>query len=38
VPGGRISATVDKGPFLRELLDAPAGPRNEQIARVTVGG
>jgi len=38
VPGGRVNATVDKGPFLRELMDAPAGTRNEQIARVTVVG
>lgn len=29
---------VDKGAFLRELLDAPPGTRNPQIARVTVGG
>jgi hypothetical protein len=29
---------VEKGTFLRELLDAPPGTRNEQIARVTVGG
>ncbi len=29
---------VDKGAFLRELLDAPAGTRNAEIARVTVGG
>jgi hypothetical protein len=28
---------VDKGSFLRELLDAPAGTRNAQIARVSVG-
>lgn len=34
--GGTVA--VDKGVFLRELLDAPAGTRNEQIARVTVGG
>jgi hypothetical protein len=25
---------VDKGAFLRELLDAPAGTRNAQVARV----
>ncbi|MFN3592490.1 MAG: DUF3035 domain-containing protein [Thermaurantiacus sp.] len=29
---------VDKGAFLRELLDAPVGTRNAQIARVSVGG
>ena len=27
---------VDKGAFLRELLDAPAGTRNAQVARVDV--
>jgi hypothetical protein len=35
-PGG--TAAVDKGPFLRELLDAPAGTRNADIAKVTVPG
>lgn len=34
--GGTLA--VDKGVFLRELLDAPAATRNEQIARVSVGG
>ncbi|QMW24179.1 DUF3035 domain-containing protein [Sandaracinobacteroides saxicola] len=29
---------VDKGAFLRELLDAPAGTRNAATAKVTVGG
>jgi hypothetical protein len=33
-----MTVGVDKGAFLRELLDAPAGTRNEQIARVSVGG
>jgi hypothetical protein len=35
-PGG--TAAIDKGAFLRELLDAPVGTRNTEIARVTVGG
>lgn len=34
--GGTVA--VDKGAFLRELLDAPAGTRNEQLAKVSVGG
>ncbi|MBS3962736.1 MAG: DUF3035 domain-containing protein [Sandarakinorhabdus sp.] len=38
VPGTTGTATVEKGPFLRELLDAPPGTRNPDIARVTVGG
>ncbi len=37
-PGGVATATVDKGPFLRELIDAPAGTRNADIARVTIPG
>lgn len=37
-PPGGGTASVDKGPFLRELLDAPAGTRNSEIARVSVGG
>lgn len=37
LPGGGTIA-VDKGAFLRELMDAPAGTRNEQIARVSIGG
>jgi hypothetical protein len=37
-PGGVATATVEKGPFLRELLDAPAGTRNADIARVTIPG
>jgi hypothetical protein len=37
-PGTPGTATVDKGPFLRELLDAPAATRNADIARVTVPG
>lgn len=32
------TTTVDKGAFLRELLDAPAGTRNAEIARVSVSG
>ena len=38
VPGTATTATVDKGPFLRELMDAPAGTRNPDMAKVTVGG
>ncbi len=38
VPGGAATATVEKGQFLRELLDAPAGTRNADIARVTIPG
>jgi hypothetical protein len=37
-PGAAATATVDKGPFLRELIDAPAGTRNADIARVTIPG
>jgi hypothetical protein len=37
-PGGAATATVEKGPFLRELIDAPAGTRNADIARVTIPG
>lgn len=37
-PGGTATATVDKGSFLRELIDAPAGTRNADIARVTIPG
>jgi hypothetical protein len=29
---------VDKGPFLRELLDAPPSIRNPEVARITVPG
>lgn len=36
--GSDGTLSVDKGAFLRELMDAPAGTRNEQIARVSVGG
>jgi len=32
------TAAVDKGAFLRELLDSPAATRNSELARVTVGG
>jgi hypothetical protein len=38
VPGTPGTATVEKGPFLRDLLDSPAGTRNPDIAKVTVGG
>lgn len=37
-PTGEGTVSVDKGAFLRELLDSPAVTRNEQIAKVTVGG
>lgn len=37
-PGPNGTIVVDKGSFLRELLDAPAGTRNADIARVTVPG
>jgi hypothetical protein len=36
--GETSTVGVDKGAFLRELLDAPPGTRNDRIARVTVGG
>ncbi|TPE59104.1 DUF3035 domain-containing protein [Sandaracinobacter neustonicus] len=38
LPGHAGTQTVDKGTFLRELLDAPASTRNADIARVTVPG
>lgn len=38
VPGMAGTLSVDKGVFLRELLDAPATTRNAEIAKVTVGG
>ena len=38
LPGATGTQTVDKGTFLRELLDAPASTRNAEIARVTVPG
>lgn len=37
-PGGDETSSVDKGVFLRELLDAQPQTRNAEIARVTVGG
>jgi hypothetical protein len=37
-PGTMATSTVDKGAFLRELIDAPAGTRNADIARVTIPG
>lgn len=36
--GAQGTMVVDKGHFLRELLDAPAGTRNADIARVTIPG
>jgi hypothetical protein len=38
LPGSAGTLTVEKGAFLRELLDAPAATRNAEIARVTVPG
>lgn len=38
VPGPGGTASVDKGAFLRELMDAPVATRNAEIARVTVPG
>lgn len=37
-PGAMATSTVDKGAFLRELIDAPAGTRNADMARVTIPG
>lgn len=37
-PGTPAVTTVDKGAFVRELLDAPASTRNPDVAKVTVGG
>jgi hypothetical protein len=37
-PGTQSTPSVDKGAFLRELLDAPAATRNPGTARVSVGG
>lgn len=37
-PASGGTTTVDKGAFLRELLDAPTGTRNEQLAKVTIPG
>lgn len=37
-PGSPSTTAVDKGVFLRELLDAPAGTRNAETARITTGG
>ncbi len=34
---GTAPTTVDKGTFLREVMDAPAGTRNESLAKVTTG-
>lgn len=35
---GTPATAVDKGAFLGELMDAPAGTRNENIAKVSVAG
>jgi hypothetical protein len=35
---GNTTQAVDKGAFLRELLDAPAGARNAAIASVSIPG
>jgi predicted small lipoprotein YifL len=37
-PGKPATFSVDKGTFLRELLDAPAATRNPETARVSIGG
>ncbi len=37
-PGPSGTAAVDKGGFLREMLDAPVATRNPDIAKVTVPG
>ena len=36
--GDPKTPTVDKGAFLRELMSAPAGTTNAQVAEVKVGG
>ncbi len=33
-----VTQTVDKGAFLREILDAPPAIRNPEVARVTIPG
>ncbi len=38
VGGPDATMTVEKGAFLRDLLDAPVGTRNPDMARVSVGG
>ena len=38
VEGKHAMTVLDKGQFLRELLDAPANTRNADIARVTIPG
>ncbi len=35
--GDPKTPTVNKGAFVRELIDAPAGTRNAQAAEVTIG-
>lgn len=37
-PGTRATPAVDKGVFLRELLDAQPQTRNPDLASVTIGG
>lgn len=36
--GDPRTATVNKGAFVRELLDAPAATRDAQVAQVTITG
>lgn len=36
--GDPKTLTVDKGAFLRDILSAPAGTQNAQVAEVKVGG
>ncbi|MEY2884945.1 MAG: hypothetical protein RL490_2669 [Pseudomonadota bacterium] len=36
--GDTKTPTVNKGAFVRELMDAPAGTRNTQVAEVTIPG
>ena len=36
--GDPKTPTVNKGAFVRELLDAPAGTRNAAVAEVKIGG
>ena len=36
--GDSKTPTVNKGAFVRELMDAPAGTRNAAVAEVKIGG
>lgn len=36
--GDPKTLTVDKGAFLRDLISAPAGTQNAQVAEIKVGG